>query len=135
MIALRSDGNVRTDPSVTRGMSWRSTTGKVAEHRVTLAVVLLSADGLDFHEISVRLSVNRQVVRRWVERCIASRFDGLGHRPRCGRHPELEHHVWQKLATVVVQAPEKFGWPLARWLVRALAEFLGRQFGWVVSRS
>jgi hypothetical protein len=70
-----------------------------------------------------------------VKRYIAAGFDGLGDRPRSGRPPEIEHHVWQKLATVVVQAPEKFGWALARWLVRAQAEFLARRFGWDVSRS
>lgn len=134
--------------------------GRVTKHRVTLnrkprkrleilvrrrsrehfmveraRIVLLSADGLEVHEISARLSVDRQVVRRWVKRYIAAGFDGLDDRPRSGRPPEVEHHVWQKLATVVVQAPEKFGWALARWSVRALVEFLARRFGWDVSRS
>jgi transposase len=98
-------------------------------------IVLLSADGLEVHEISARLSVDRQLVRRWVKRYLAEGFDGLCDRKRSGRPLEIEHHVWQKLATVVVQPPEKFSWSLARWSVRALSEFLARQFGWDVSRS
>jgi hypothetical protein len=57
-------------------------------------------------EIAASLSVDRQVVRRWVKRYLEAGFDGLRDRPRSGRPPEIEHHVWQKLATVVVQAPE-----------------------------
>jgi transposase len=98
-------------------------------------IVLLSADGLEVHEIGARLSVDRQVVRRWVKRYRTEGFDGLCDRERSGRPQEIEHHVWQKLATVVVQSPEKFGWSLARWSVRALSEFLARRFGWDVSRS
>jgi transposase len=98
-------------------------------------IVLLSAEGLEVHEIGARLSVDRQVVRRWVKRYLAAGFDGLRDRRRSGRPPAIEHHVWQKLATVVVQPPEKFGWALARWSVRALHEFLARRFGWDVGRS
>jgi transposase len=98
-------------------------------------IVLLSADGLEVHEIGARLSVDRQVVRRWVKRYLSEGFDGLRDRARSGRPPEIERHVWQKLATVVVQSPEKFGWSLARWSVRALHELLARRFGWDVSRS
>lgn len=98
-------------------------------------IVLLSADSVEVHEISARLSIDRQVVRRWVKRYLAEGFDGLRDRERSGRPPAIEHHVWQKLATVVVQPPERFGWSLARWSVRALSEFLARRFGWDVSRS
>ena len=63
-------------------------------------VVLLSAEGLEVHQIGARLSIDRQVVRRWVKRYIAQGYDGLRDRRRSGRPPEIEHHVWQKLATV-----------------------------------
>ncbi len=98
-------------------------------------IVLLSADGLEVHEIGSQLSVDRQVVRRWVKRYISAGFDGLRDQQRSGRPPQIERHVWQKLATVVVQSPEKFGWSLSRWSVRALHELLARRFGWHVSRS
>jgi transposase len=98
-------------------------------------IVLLSADGLEVHEIGARLSIDRQVVRRWVKRYIAQGYDGLRDRKRSGRPPEIERHVWQKLATVVVQSPEKFGWSLSRWSVRAWHELLARRFGWHVGRS
>jgi hypothetical protein len=37
-------------------------------------IVLLSADGLEVHEISGCLSIDRQVVRRWVKRYMAAGF-------------------------------------------------------------
>jgi transposase len=98
-------------------------------------IVLLSADGLEVHEIGSQLSVDRHVVRRWVKRYISAGFDGLRDQQRSGRPPQIERHVWQKLATVVVQSPEKFGLSLSRWSVRALHELLARRFGWQVSRS
>jgi len=98
-------------------------------------IVLLSADGLGIQEICSRLSVDHQVVRRWLKRYLADGFDGLKDRPRTGRPGEIEKRIWQKVATLVVQAPEKFGVPLARWSVRALAEFIARRHGWQISRS
>jgi len=98
-------------------------------------VVLLSDDGLEICEISLRLSVDHQVVRRWIRRYLADGFDGLKDRRRTGRPAEIEPHVWQKLATLVVQAPEKFNIPLARWSVRALEDFVARRYGWRVSRA
>jgi transposase len=97
-------------------------------------VVLLSDDGFEIHEISVRLSIDHQVVRRWIRRYLADGFDGLKDRRRTGRPPDIEPRVWQKLATLVVQAPEKFGVPIARWSVRALEDFVARRYGWQVSR-
>jgi transposase len=45
------------------------------------------------------LSVDRQVVRRWVKRYISAGFDGLRDQKRSGRPSVIERHVWQKLAT------------------------------------
>lgn len=59
----------------------------------------------------------------------------MGYAIKSGRPPQIERHVWQKLATVVVKSPEKFGWSLSRWSVRALHELLARRFGWQVSGS
>jgi transposase len=98
-------------------------------------IVLLSADGWEIHEISKALSIDRQVVRRWIKRYIAEGFDGLRDRERSGRPPEIGSDVWQKLTTLVVQAPERFGVPLARWSVRALQQLLAGRFGWQVGRS
>lgn len=98
-------------------------------------VVLLSDDGLEIHEICLRLSMDHQVVRRWLKRYLVAGFDGLKDRRRTGRPAEIEPHVWQKLATLVVQTPEKFNIPLARWSVRALEDFVARRYGWRVSRA
>lgn len=98
-------------------------------------VVLLSAKGFGIHEICQRLSLDHQLVRRWLKRYLADGFDGLKDRARTGRPPAIEPRVWQKLATLVVQSPQKFDLPLARWSVRALADFLARRYGWRVSRA
>jgi transposase len=98
-------------------------------------VVLFSDDGLEIVEICRRLSVDHQVVRRWLRRYLADGFDGLKDRPRTGRPAVIEPHVWQKLATLVVQSPEKFGLPLARWSVRALEDFVAQRYGWRVSHA
>ena len=98
-------------------------------------VVLLSDDGFEIFEIAQRLTIDRQVVRRWLRRYLADGFDGLKDRRRTGRPVQIEPRVWQKLATLVVQAPEKFDVPLARWSVRALEDFVARRYGWRVSRA
>jgi len=72
-----------------------------------------SADGLAIHEICVGRSIDHQVVRRWLRRYLADGFDGLKDRHRTGRPTQIESHVWQKLATLVAQAPEKF---MSLWL-------------------
>lgn len=98
-------------------------------------IVLLSGKGFSIQQICSSLSLDHQVVRRWLKRYLAAGFDGLCDNPRPGRPASIEACVWQKLATLVVQSPEKFGVPLARWSVRALAEFLARRHGHHVSRS
>jgi transposase len=98
-------------------------------------IVLLSADGLGVQEIADMLSVDHQVVRRWLKRYLADGFDGLKDRRRSGRPAEIGPHIWQKLATLVVQLPEKFRVPLARWSVRALVDFVARRYGWSISRA
>lgn len=98
-------------------------------------IILLSDAGRGIAQIAAALSVDHQVVRRWLKRYLAEGFDGLCDRPKTGRPTAIEPHVWQKLATLVVQSPEKFGVPLARWSVRTLADFLARRHGWTVSRA
>lgn len=98
-------------------------------------IVLLAHDGRSVQEICASLSVDCQVVRRWLKRYGVAGFDGLKEARRSGRPAEIEAQVWQKLATLVVQSPEKFGLPLVRWSVRALEDFVARRHGWRVSRA
>jgi len=98
-------------------------------------VVLLSHRGFGIQEISLRLSLDHQVVRRWLKRYLASGFDALKDRPRSGRPATIEPHILQKIATLVVQPPEKFGVPLARWSVRALQDVVARRHGWQISHA
>lgn len=98
-------------------------------------IILLADKGLRFREICERLSLDNQVVRRWVKRYLAYGFDGLEDRRRSGRPPEIDEKVWNKLATLVVQSPEKFGLPFARWSVRSLSTFLAERYGWQIGRT
>jgi transposase len=98
-------------------------------------VVLMSAQGLQNQAISAKLSLDRQVVRRWLRRFAEGGVKALKDRPRSGRPPKIDHEVWQKAATLVVQSPTKFGLPCVRWSVRDLSRFLNQRYGWPVSRS
>ena len=98
-------------------------------------IVLLSHEGKQVSEICAALSLDHQVVRRWLKRYREFGFDGLKDRCRSGRPPEIKPKVWEKVATLVVQSPERFGLPMERWSVRELATYLKRRFGWEVSKS
>jgi len=98
-------------------------------------IVLLSHRGFRIRQICDALTVDHQVVRRWLKRFIEHGFDGLKDQDRPGRLPIIKPVVWQKVATIVVQLPERLGVPLARWSVRELSKFLQERYGWQVSRS
>ena len=102
---------------------------------VRAQIVLLSDQGIRNGEIAHRLSLDLQVVRRWLKRYLAEGFDGMKDRQRKGRPPEIEPKVWQKLATLVVQSPEKFGIPIARWSVRSLRDYVQERYGWQIGRQ
>jgi transposase len=107
------------------------------EHWMVLRakIVLLSDQGLGNFQVSGALTIDHQVVRRWLKRFAEGGFDGLKDRHRSGRPGTIGASVWSKLATLVVQAPEKFGLPFARWSVRSLEAFLADKYQWQVSRS
>jgi Winged helix-turn helix len=64
----------------------RATT--VARGRVDRGrIVLLLADGLPVSEVARRVGVQRRIVRKWGERFLAQRLDGLTDLPRTGRPP------------------------------------------------
>jgi hypothetical protein len=50
-------------------------------------IVLLLADGLPVREVARRVGVQRRIVRKWGERFLAQRLDGLADLPRAGRPP------------------------------------------------
>lgn len=98
-------------------------------------IVLASGEGSSIWQICERHGLNHQVVRRWIKRYNDLGFDGLEDRVRSGTPATIGPKVWQKLVTLVVQAPEKFGVPLARWSVRELARFLASRYEWKVSAA
>lgn len=99
------------------------------------SIMLLSHRGLRIVEICKALTLDHQVVRRWLKRFRDGGFDALRDKPRSGRPHSIEARVWQKVTTLIVQSPERFGVPLARWTLRVLSRHLRTRFGWPVSRS
>jgi len=102
---------------------------------VRARVILLSATRMPILAICGALSLDRQVVRRWRKRFIVGGVEALKDKDRPGRPKSIAPSIWQKVATLVVQSPEKFGLPLVRWSVRDLSMFLSERYGWSVSRS
>ena len=98
-------------------------------------IVLMSAQRRQVAEICSALSLDRQVVRRWCRRFCEGGVDGLKDRDRSGRPTAFEPKVWQKVATLIVQSPAKFGIPFVRWSIRELTRFVNDRHGWSVSRS
>jgi transposase len=98
-------------------------------------VILLSSAGKGIAEIGAALSLDRQVVRRWLKRFLLNGFDGLKDRKRTGRPRVIERCVLQKVATLIVQSPSKFGLPHTRWSVRDLSLFVSERYAWQISRS
>lgn len=108
---------------------------RTPQHSVVMRakIVLASAGGLAIHEICRKYALDHQVVRRWLKRYINKGYDGLKDRKRSGRPTTITPKVWQKIATLVVQLPETFGLPIARWSVREMSAFLRKRYGWQVS--
>lgn len=98
-------------------------------------IILLSAEGRGVAEVGAALSIDRQVVRRWRKRFVEGGIDGLRDRDRPGAPARISTRAWQKAATLVVQPPNKFGLPYAKWSVRDLALFLLERFQLTISRS
>ena len=70
-------------------------------------IVLLSHEGKQVSEICAALSLDHQVVRRWLKRYREFGFDGLKDRCRSGRPPEIKPKVWEKVATLVVHGLQR----------------------------
>ena len=78
VVDLTEDGRaelarLRRSPSVAAGLAQRA------------RIVLLAADGVPLEQIARQIGVDRNVVRRWVDRYRAEGLAGLRDRPRPGR--------------------------------------------------
>jgi hypothetical protein len=78
VVDLTEDGRaalarLTRSPSVAAGLAQRA------------RIVLLAADGVPLEQIARQIGVDRNVVRRWVDRYQAAGVDGLRDRPRPGR--------------------------------------------------
>ena len=95
-------------------------------------IVLLSHRGLRIAQICSALTVDKQVVRRWLKRFLSVGFDGLKDLKRSGRRPVILPSVWQKVATLVVQTSRAVRRPVGA-MVRSRALPVSARPLWLAS--
>lgn len=110
---------------------------RTQEHAMVMRakIVLGSAKGATIAQICQMYSLDHQMVRRWIKRYVAQGYDGLRDSKRSGRPTLIKPLWWQKVTTVVVQDPRKFGLPIRWWSLRELSAFLRERYGYQVSAS
>src|SRR3989442_15344868 len=67
--------------------------------------------GLNQSEIARQLRVGRQSVARWVQQYRAQGKSALRKAGRAGRKPRLSEKQRQRLQTLLLQGPERLGYP------------------------
>ena len=94
----------------------RSTPARVVQRA---RIVLMAAQGIDNIAIAKAVSTDRHTVRRWRERFLANRIDGiLKDAPRSGRKPASE--VAERIIKATTQSTHA-----THWSTRTLAKELG----------
>jgi hypothetical protein len=92
-------------------------------------IVLLSHRGLRIVEICKALTSTTTSFADGSSVSEPASFEFLRDQPRSGRPHTIEIRVWQKVPTLIVQTPERFGLPVARWSLRVVSSHLRRRFG------
>ncbi len=85
-------------------------------------IVLACADGGSNSEVAQRLGVDRSTVRRWRDRFVEARCDGLLDEPRPGRPRTVDDAKIKDLITATLETTPK---DATHWSTRSMAEHLG----------
>jgi len=85
-------------------------------------IVLAAAEGGSNTEIAARLELNRGTVRRWRQRFVEARLDGLVDEPRPGRPRTVSDAEIEKLITETLEKAPKSD---THWSTRSMATHLG----------
>lgn len=85
-------------------------------------IVLACAEGRSNMAVSARLSINRGTVRKWRDRFLAARLDGLGDEPRPGVPRTISD---AQVKEVVVRTLEEVPEGATHWSKRKLARQVG----------
>jgi transposase len=78
-------------------------------------MVLLASEGVPNDQIATRLSVPRQIVRKWRKRFFEERLAGLDDQPRTGRPPVFPPEVIVQVKALACELPAETGLPLSRF--------------------
>lgn len=85
-------------------------------------IVLACADGGSNSEVAQRLGVDRSTVRRWRDRFVEARCDGLLDEPRPGRPRTVDDGKITDLITATLETTPR---DATHWSTRSMAEHLG----------
>ncbi|WP_255025005.1 IS630 family transposase [Rhodococcus sp. GA1] len=85
-------------------------------------IVLACADGGSNSEVAQRLGVDRSTVRRWRDRFVEARCDGLLDEPRPGRPRTVSDAKIKDLITATLESTPK---DATHWSTRSMADHLG----------
>ena len=97
------------------------------------SIILMCGQGLTNSQIADELGVSVKTVRKWRERFVFDRIDGLNDEPRSGRPTRFDSGPRHEVFSLAVSPPPP---PYARWTVDLLAEHLvGRGLVKAISRE
>jgi transposase len=103
-------------------ISWSRRRTSAAGLAMRSRIVLAAAEGGSNTEIAARLELNRGTVRRWRQRFVEARLDGLVDEPRPGRPRTVSDAEIEKLITETLEKAPKTD---THWSTRSMATHLG----------
>ena len=94
-----------------------------------LRAIELLRQGLQPHEVAVRVGVDRRSVRRWKRAYRKSGSSALKAKPVPGRPTKLSAQQRRALVKMVLQGPLAFGFSTELWTCRRIAQLIRSRFG------
>jgi transposase len=85
--------------------------------------------GLSQAEVARQVQVSRQSVRRWWNQFAKHGTRGLKKAGFAGRPPKLAATDLQKLESILLQGPEKSGFPGGLWTLERIGKILSKELG------
>jgi transposase len=100
-----------------------------ALERRRFAALGLLKQGLNQSEVARRVKVCSQTVSRWAKASAMGGRQSLRAAGRAGRRPLLEHKERERLVSLLVEGPEKFGYETPLWTCERVSHLIEQQFG------
>lgn len=99
---------------------------KDAKAKQRMAAILARWDGVPVKDVAHQQRVSRVTVTNWIKRFNKEGVKGLYDKPRSGRPPKMD---WKQLKEVLLQSPEKFGYPTQGWTRDLLLDYIRKTYG------